>query len=211
MRWAIVQFIFVQLILTGCAEQPLVANISTAPVELPGGNPYLQERRSVSTEAQRRFARAQVLIEEKEWQSARLELQGLTKSYPELSGPSLNLALVNRQLGNVNEAQHWFKNSISINARNIRAYDQYGVFLRGQGRFDEAETIYLQALERWEGSAETHRNIGILYDLYVGKSEEALGHYYRYQALTGGTDREVAAWIADLERRRRSAGQGAGS
>ena len=186
-------------------------DISAVSAELPGVNPYLQERRAIPAEARRRFALAQVLIEKKEWQGARLELQDLAKSYPLLSGPCLNLALVNQQLGDVSEAQHWFRKSISINASNVRAYDQFGIFLREQGRFDEAETIYLQALEQWESSAETHRNIGILYDLYVGKLEEALGHYYRYQLLTGGKDREVAAWIAELERRHRSAKQGAQS
>lgn len=220
MRWTIGQLVFVQLILTGCAGQPLVGesgretgtvDVSVTPAELPAVNPYLQERRSVPAQAQRRYERAQVLIEEKDWPGALLELQGLAKSYPLLSGPCLNLAMLSRQLGDVSEAQHWFQKSISINARNIRAYDEYGVFLREQGRFDEAETIYLQALEQWEASAETHRNIGILYDLYVGKPEQALEHYNRYQMLTGGGDREVAAWIADLQRRHRSAEQGARS
>ncbi len=220
MRMTIAQVIVVQLLLSGCAAQPLVVGndaesgaadtlrVSTQP---PAANPYLRGRRSAPAEAQRRFALAQGFIEEKEWQGALLELQDLAESYPQLSGPCLNLALVYRQLGDTDQAEHWFQQSIENNARNISAYDQYGIFLREQGRFDEAETIYLQALEQWEASADTHRNIGILYDLYVGEPDKALQHYYRYQVLTGDKDREVAGWIADLERRHRSADKAARS
>ena len=52
----------------------------------------------------------------------------------------------------------------------------------------------------WSDHAETHRNIGVLYDLYRGEHEKALQHYYRYQELTGNTDRTVAGWIVLLER-----------
>ena len=75
-----------------------------------------------------------------------------------------------------------------------------GGVLREQGRFDEAEQVYLSALTVWDDHATTHRNLGVLYDLYRGERERALEHYYRYQALTGGEDRTVAGWIIDLER-----------
>ena len=220
MRWTIALLVIVQLLLFGCAEQPLVvgsdaksgvADTLRVSAEPARANPYLRERDSVSVEAQHRFTQTQGLIEKKEWSAALLELRGLAESYPRLSGPCLNLALVYRQLGDADQAQHWFQKSIDNNARNISAYDQYGIFLREQGRFDEAETIYLMALEQWEASADTHRNIGILYDLYVGEPGKALRHYYRYQILTGDKDREVAGWIADLERRHRFTEEGAQS
>jgi Flp pilus assembly protein TadD len=220
MRRTIARLILVQLILVGCAGRPLTVQthlesgadeVPRAAAELAGANPYLQGRVSVPAEARQRFAQAQVLIEQQDWQAALLELQALEESYPTLSGICLELALVHWQLGDAEQAAHWFQRSIENNASNISAYNEYGIFLRNQGRFAEAEAIYLQALEQWEASADTHRNIGILYDLYVGEPNKALQHYYRYQVLTGETDREVAAWIADLERRQQSAEEGARS
>jgi Tfp pilus assembly protein PilF len=174
-------------------------------------NPYLERRQAVPEEAQRRFAQAQSLIGEQEWQAALLEFQALAESYPNLSGTSLDLALVHRQLGDAKQARLWFQRSIANNPANIGAYNEYGIFLREQGEFDEAEAIYLLALNQWEASADTHRNIGILYDLYMGEPQKALHHYHRYQVLTGDTDPEVAGWIADLEHRQQSDEEGARS
>ncbi|MFT7175684.1 MAG: hypothetical protein ACJAUG_001685 [Halioglobus sp.] len=46
----------------------------------------------------------------------------------------------------------------------------------------------------------THRNLGILYDVYLGEKIKALRHFNRYQTLTGGADRKVKGWIVDLQR-----------
>jgi len=75
------------------------------------------------------------------------------------------------------------------------------IALREQGDFPGAEAAYLAALGADPDHADTHRNLGILYDLYLGVPGRALHHYGRYQALTQATDRRVAGWIADLERR----------
>jgi Tfp pilus assembly protein PilF len=171
---------------------------------LSQANPYLQQRQTVPAEAQRLFARAQELIASEDWHGAALELQALAESYPQLSGVCLDLALVYRQLGDMEQAQLWFKRSIASNARNIDAYNEYGIFLREQGQFAEAEAIYLMALEQWDASSTTHRNIGILYDLYLGEPQKALQHYRRYQVLNEEADPEVAAWIVDLQSRARA-------
>jgi Tfp pilus assembly protein PilF len=207
MRYAVATLMSLQLLLVACAGQTPQDTLGAASA-LPGvetaqaivSSPYEEERHSTSGDARRRFAQANALIEARDWQSAVSELQALTQSYPQLSGPCLNLALVYQQLGDEAQAQLWFQKGIESNANNINLYNAYGVFLREQGQFDEAEKIYLQALAVWEASADTHRNLGILYDLYKGEPDKALQHYDRYQALTGSENRAVAGWIADLER-----------
>jgi len=204
----ILLIIFVQLLLGGCSTQPtavgtgpqaMAEGVADAPIQQLPDNPYLKGRASVSADAQRQFEQARVLVEQEDWQGALLKLQALSQANPRLSGPSLNLALVYQQLGDAEQAQRCFQQSINNNPRNIAAYNEYGIFLRKQGRFKEAETIYLKALEEWEASAETHLDIGILYDLYLGESGKALQHYHRYQSLTGKQDQIVAGWITDLE------------
>jgi tetratricopeptide (TPR) repeat protein len=219
MRWTIAAIFLLTLLLSGCAAGPVpVASSTGASAAATTGihaerspvNPYLQGRPAVPAEAQRRFEQVQLLIAMQEWQGALLELQALADAYPQLSGISLEIALLHRQLGDTEQAQLWFQRSIASNASNIGAYNEYGIFLREQGQFGEAESIYLLALEQWEASADTHRNIGILYDLYLAEPQKALQHYQRCQDLTDGTDPEVTAWIADLERRQ-DAGRGMAS
>jgi Flp pilus assembly protein TadD len=84
---------------------------------------------------------------------------------------------------------------------NLDAYNQLAILQREQGRFNEAEANYQKALTIWPFHAESHRNIGILYDLYLGKNAEALAHFEAYQQLRGDGDKQVTGWIADLQRR----------
>ena len=47
----------------------------------------------------------------------------------------------------------------------------------------------------------------ILYDLYLGKKNQALEHYHLYQALLAQPDRQVSGWIADVTRQLASSEQ----
>jgi hypothetical protein len=51
------------------------------------------------------------------------------------------------------------------------------------------------------GYALAHRNIGILYDLYLGQPAVALEHYKKYLELTSDPDPGVDRWVVDLSRR----------
>jgi tetratricopeptide (TPR) repeat protein len=85
-------------------------------------------------------------------------------------------------------------------------YDQYGIWLRGQARFTEAETIYQQALARDANRPDTHLNLAILYDIYMGKLPQALEHYQRYLELTHDEKSPVQGWVTELQRRMKAAG-----
>ncbi len=199
------------LMLSACSTQPFIG--STAPAEPLAKNstvevavrepvisPYLRGREPVPREAQKLFDKSRAALEQGNEDAAVEQLHLLVVSYPQLSGPSLNLALLYQQRGENENAQYWFKQSITRNSNNLLAYNQYAIFLREQGHFTQSEQIYLRALEVWEPYPDTHRNLGILYDLYRGDKKNALQHFYRYQELLETQDRVVAGWIADLER-----------
>lgn len=170
-------------------------------VEQRPPNPYLAERPSVPGEAKKRFAAAKQAMNKQQWSQAKIDLEWLVNYYPNLSGPHLNLALLYRQLNQPNKAESAFKRAIAVNRNNVNAHNQYAVFLREQGRFDDALERYQKALEIWPDHADAHRNLGILYDLYMGKPDMALPYYKRYQELLDSPDRIIAGWIKDTERR----------
>ncbi|MDJ0780289.1 MAG: tetratricopeptide repeat protein [Gammaproteobacteria bacterium] len=200
------------LLLGGCGALPDVVSSAPPPADsaespevptaeaIAAENPYLDSRRSVSNGARQRFAAATAAMAAEDWETARADLEWLVENHPKLSGPYLNLALLSVAEGELDAAETHFQAALDVNKRNLVAYNQYAIFLREQGRFDESEQVYLAALAVWSNHAETHRNIGVLYDLYRGEREKALQHYYRYQELTGNTDRTVAGWIVLLER-----------
>lgn len=190
----------------GFAMTKPVSPVTNPPVNDPqmgaetAGHPIAVERPAVSSNAMARFNFSKTAMVQSSWEIAEEGLLTLVEDYPELSGPCLNLALVYRHANNNRQAEHWFKQSIARNRNNLLAYNQYGIFLREQGRFEQAEKTYQLALSVSEADADTHLNIGILYDLYRGDKKAALAHFNRYQALQHSEDRVVAGWIVDLER-----------
>ncbi|MET0379630.1 MAG: tetratricopeptide repeat protein [Spongiibacteraceae bacterium] len=164
----------------------------------------------ISPATRTNFATATAAMKAQQWSEAEAQFKQLVQAQPNLSGAYLNLALIYAQTHRAADAETQFKKALEVNPENWSARDQYGIWLRTQGRFKEAETIYLQTLQRQPERADTHLNLGILYDLYFGKSAQALEHYQQYLTLKGDSaDAEVGRvknWVADLQRRNKAGG-----
>ncbi len=186
------------------ADEPVAVAPAGASI-LPAGpvtpNPYLQNKPSISSAATQQFANATRAMRNKQWQQAETLLQQLVAQNNKLSGAYLNLGLVYRAQKEDKRAEQAFTDAITANHTNLDAYNQLAILQREQGRFSDAESNYKKALSVWPFHAESHRNIGILYDLYFGKNAEALAHFEAYQQLRGDGDKQVTGWIADLQRR----------
>lgn len=180
---------------------PIAETSAAVPETAVPVNPYQANRPRVAGKAQQRFEAATQAMDEKNWLQVEEHLLWLVNEYPQYSGPLLNLALVYRKTGRTADAEAAYRKAIKVNPDNLDAYNELAILLREQGRFKEAETQYLKALSVWQDYPQTHRNLGILYDLYMGRFEQALEHYRRYQALQPQPDPKVAGWIADLQRR----------
>ena len=126
---------------------------------------------------------------------------GLTRDYPDFAASFTNLGLLYLRHEKLDEAEHAFKQAITINPADAIAYNHLGIVLRQRGQFVQARQAYESALRINSGYASAHLNLGILNDLYLQNLKTALQHYQRYQALTGDADKQVAKWIVDLERR----------
>lgn len=113
---------------------------------------------------------------------------------------SLASALAALDKGDSDAAAAAFQKMLDKGARSPESLNHYAIYLREQWRMEEAEKIYLRALVAAPNSAMTHYNLGILYELYLGKQDLALKHYRRYQKVIGEPDKKVGAWIKALER-----------
>jgi tetratricopeptide (TPR) repeat protein len=206
------------LLLPGCSSAPEKKSKASRSVEketamvaqagvsiLPAGpatpNPYLQNKPTVSRQANQNFIDATRAMRNKQWAQAESLLQKVIAENNKLSGAYLNLGLVYRAQKEDKRAEQAFSDAIAANHTNLDAYDQLAILQREHGRFTEAEANYKKALTIWPFHPESHKNIAILYDLYMGKSAEALPHYEAYLQLLGGNDKQATSWIADLQRR----------
>jgi Tfp pilus assembly protein PilF len=199
----------VVLLASGCAstgkKTAVDASMETSDIDvallelIP--NPYLARQAKVPPATETAFRNALIAMQSEDWQTAEHQLRGLHQQHPELSGPLVNLAIVYWQQQKLDEADKYFQQALTVNPLNNDAYIQYGFFLREQGRFEDAQSNYLKALEVWPHNAAAHRNLGIVYDLYMGKFDDAMKHYEMVLRLSAESNKEVEGWIIDLKRR----------
>ncbi len=76
-----------------------------------------------------------------------------------------------------------------------------GVVFANRGQFKDAEREYLRALRLDPADADTHYNLGILYDQNLRKYRKAASHYRRYLKLRPNAEdaNEVRIWITMCE------------
>ncbi|WP_158658140.1 tetratricopeptide repeat protein [Agarilytica rhodophyticola] len=162
-------------------------------------NPY--QPGSVPGPAKQEYSRIKQLMLAKKWQQAQGMLALMVETYPKLSGPYINLGITHHMLGEFEKAEQALTFAIETNPQNLDAYTRLGLLLRELGRFEEAEATYLKALKIWPHHLPSTTNLGILYDLYMGRFDDALVYYELSQQIAGGEDRQLKGWIIDLKRR----------
>lgn len=170
-------------------------------LEGPDQNPYLAQENNAPGPARALFNDAVKAMQSQQWSRAETLLQQLISQYPDYSGPYLNLGIVYRQRNQLDKAEEAFAKAVTVNDMNIYALNQLALVKREQGDFKSAETHYLSALAVWPKHDASHKNLGILYEMYMGELDKALQHFEIYQYLQQEPDRRIAGWIVDLQRR----------
>jgi len=156
---------------------------------------------SAPREARSQFEHALELMREKRYDEATTALQAMTRTYPDLSGPYLNLGIAYLRMERPADAEEAIRQALTVNPDNAEGYNLLGLTQRESGRFAEARVSYEQALKLDPQFADVHLNLAILLDLYLGQPQAALEHYERYQEATGVEDQQVKLWITDLKQR----------
>jgi len=165
------------------------------------GEGLVQAGEVIPEQASVQFTNALTAMQAGQLDVAQSYFSKMTLEYPELSGPYSNLGLIALSQGNTEIARGYLEKAIELNADNTDAYVALGLIERKVGHFQKAEQRYLQALANNAENASVHLNLGILYDLYMGRLEQAVVHYKAYQALQAAPVEQVKFWIVDIESR----------
>lgn len=187
---SILTFLIVGLV--GCGSTPVkkkvAANVQSSVVEVP-------------VEAAEKFKLAVNNMNDGNDDQAEKQLIELTQTYPQLSGPFANLGVLYSKRENWADAEKYLVLAAEKNHRNAKVYNQLGFNFRKQGKFDKARKAYRDALKANPNHSDTYLNLGILYDIYLGKLETAAKFYKKYQSMQHQPDSKVAGWLVDIERR----------
>ena len=131
---------------------------------------------------------------------AELDFKQMELQYPTLSEPSVNLGIVTRDEGKLDDSAAALQRATERAPASARAWDELGLTLRRQGKFAEARDAYQHAIAADAGYASAHRNLAVLLDIYLGDPAAALPEFEQYQKLSG-EDKPVSGWIAEVRRR----------
>lgn len=137
----------------------------------------------------------------KNTQGALAKLQQTQEAFPQESGPSYRIARIHLEAKEYDKALQAVEKSVFVNPKNYYAQNLKGVILRELGKFPEAKTAYMAALEAYPRHADSHLNLGILADIYMYDLPLALKHYEFYLELIQAENKKVNGWVIDLKRR----------
>jgi len=185
-------------------QQSATATPETAVVEEPTPAIDLSIEANldeIPEKIQRSYDSAIAAMNKDDWLQAQLELEQIILEEPGYPGVWVNLALIYKLDGRVDEARTALEQAVVIAPEFAPANNELGVLLRERGDFLGAQKAYERSLAGDPANAIAHLNLGILLDLYLQHPAEALDHYKQYQATRSEPDEIVARWIVDLERR----------
>ena len=181
-------WLWVVVLAAGCASTPDTGRDDSA------------SGAAISSEFRGRFQQAVALMED-EPDQARRALTTLHRERPDLTGPLVNLCILDFRAEETEAAKACFDRVLASDPEQPDALNHLGVLARQEGEFGQAEDYYRQALTAEPEHLASIRNLGILLDLYQGRHQEALDLYQQYQALLPEPDPMVAQWVADLKNR----------
>lgn len=197
------------LVVGGCSTVPSVPGLGS--ISKKAGTNDVATSRTGSSKAiaqpnvkpanREAFAQALAAIEAERWHQAEPLLRKVTANQPKLAGPWVNLAQVYVATEQLEEARLALSQALNANPDHCAARNQLGVLSRQAGDFSAAEGHYKRCLNSEPDNETVVLNLGILYELYLGRLPEALAAYRQYQDLSDTEDRKVKGWVMDLERR----------
>jgi len=131
---------------------------------------------------------------------AELEFKQVALQFPQLSAPYVNLGILYRKTGRLDQSEEALKTAVEHNDGSAVAWTELGATQRLRGEFPSAAASYEKAITADPNFAPAYRNLGVVSDLYLGDPERALTAFERYKELTG-EEKPVSGWIAELRQR----------
>ena len=178
----------------------LLSACGTSPTQQSGNINPKARAANVPDSATQEYQQVLAAIDSKNWDSAERLLLEMQSTYPRLLSLKATLGWVYWQAGKMDKALAELEPLVKRRLYKSDAHNYLAIIYRQQGQFTQAESLYKDALKIWSGDPVLHKNLGILYELYLGRLDDALTHYRKAQVLNQG-DKKLRGWIKDLERR----------
>ena len=185
------------LLLAACAShvQKPAAPAPAAPATAPAAQQLPDKG-----DPEQRFQAALQLMKDKKPQDAKDAFAKLSQDFPQYSGPLNDLGVLQAQGKQRDQAIGSFSRAAAISPQEDFAWAWLGILYRENGDYGRSEQAYLKAIALKSDNPVTHLNLGILYDAYLKRPQDALAQYREYQRIAGKDGKPVVtAWINELQ------------
>jgi Flp pilus assembly protein TadD len=186
---------------TDASSAPLSASAGKGGTAgAPGASPGAVPNVPVTPRGKADFERAVGFMRAGNNTEAELEFKQVALQFPQLSAPYVNLGILYRKSGRLEQSEDALKTAVERNDGSAVAWTELGATQRLRGEFPNAAASYEKAIADDPNFAPAYRNLGVVSDLYLGDPERALTAFERYKELTG-EEKPVSGWIAELRAR----------
>jgi Tfp pilus assembly protein PilF len=182
------------------AEAQAAAKGGTAATPGAAGAPGAVPNVPVTARGKADFERAVGFMRSGNNTEAELEFKQVALQFPQLSAPYVNLGILYRKSGRLEQSEDALKTAVERNDGSAVAWTELGATQRLRGEFPNAAASYEKAIADDPNFAPADRNLGVVSDLYLGDPERALTAFEHYKELTG-EEKPVSGWIAELRAR----------
>tara|TARA_R110002167_G_scaffold180956_23_gene381206 strand:+ start:439 stop:1035 length:597 start_codon:yes stop_codon:yes gene_type:complete len=176
----------------GAPKKPVIIIEKTSSDALP----VLSDKEKAS------YQKALMLLAKDDFSQAELLFTELTNSQPKLTGAFVNLGIIKKKSGQIDEAKSLFLKALDINPNFIDALLQQALIYQDLGEFSKTEDLLRRAEVLEPNHPLVNYNLGVLYELYLQEYPLAIKYYQRYVSVSTADDVEIVKrWIQLLERK----------
>jgi len=147
--------------------------------------------------AELRLLQAQILIQQKRYEEAGVALKALLKMEPDNEQAAIMLADLAQQRGDKGQSEQILREFLKQNPDMMRAANNLGRLLVGQGRSQEAIAIYEDMDRRTEGNPDVLYALGLLY--YEQKIYDKSARIFERIVAMNPSDQASFYYAASLE------------
>ena len=207
-RWLLISASLI--VLSACAGKAPVTPAPEQPAQKGqqlAGSPAGLRQVAVKPEVQQAFNQAVQTLKSGQHKQAIKDFKNAARMNSKLAAPYINMAIAYRRLGDLKNANAAVKMALKKDSGSPEALNMQGLLQRQAGELKAAQKSYKKALSIYPDYPEAHLNLAMLCDIYLVDWGCAKVHYGEYQKLRGSKDKQVAGWVADLNRRMKKAGK----